>query len=122
MLLWCPAPQLAHDIAQRLQADHTLRSAAVQKVVLGTPLNAIAHQLMRVWQLPDMLIKCTDDRRAQDTQVRSVMLGVQIVRHTQHGWDAPHAQAALHDDVSEVARLLTLSHEAAERLLKAIDS
>ena len=122
MLLWCHAPKLAHDIAQRLQADHTLRSAAVQKVVLGTPLNAIAHQLMRVWQLPDMLIKCTDDRRAQDTQVRSVMLGVQIVRHTQHGWDAPHTQAALHDDVSEVARLLTLSHEAAERLLKAIDS
>lgn len=122
MLLWCHAPKLAQEMAQRLQTDHTLRSAAVQKVVLGMPLSAVAHELMRVWQLPDMLIKCTDDRRAQDPQVRSVMLGVRIARHTQHGWDSPHAQAALHDDVSEVARLLTLSHEVAERLLKAIDS
>jgi hypothetical protein len=77
---------------------------------------------MHIWQLPDMLIKCTNDRLAQDPQVRSVMLGVQIARHTQYGWDDPHAQAALHDDVSEVARLLTVSHEVAERLLKAIDS
>lgn len=122
MLLWCHAPKLAQEIAQRLLGDHTLRSAAVQKVVLGTPLSNVSHELMRVWQLPDMLIKCTDDRRAQDPQVRSVMLGVQIARHTQHGWDAPHAQAPLHDDVSEVARLLTLSYEVAERLLKAIDS
>ena len=122
MLLWCHAPKLAQEMAQRLQTDHTLRSAAVQKVVLGMPLSAVAHELMRVWQLPDMLIKCTDDRRAQDPQVRSVMLGVRIARHTQHGWDSPHAQAALHDDVSEVAKLLTLSHEGAERLLKAIDS
>ena len=122
MLLWCHAPKLAQEMAQRLQTDHTLRSAAVQKVVLGMPLSAVAHELMRVWQLPDMLIKCTDDRRAQDPQVRSVMLGVRIARHTQHGWDSPHAQAALHDDVSEVAKLLTLSHEVAERLLKAIDS
>ncbi|WP_306564400.1 HDOD domain-containing protein [Aquabacterium sp.] len=122
MLLWCHAPKLAQEMAQRLQTDHTLRSAAVQKVVLGMPLSAVAHELMRVWQLPDMLIKCTDDRRAQDPQVRSVMLGVRIARHTQHGWDSPHAQAALHDDVSDVAKLLTLSHEVAERLLKAIDS
>lgn len=122
MLLWCHAPSLAQEIAQRLQGDHTLRSSAVQKVVLGTPLSAIANELMRVWQLPDLLVKCTDDRRTQDPQVRSVTLAVQIARHTQHGWEAPHAQAALHDDVEEVARLLTLSPEAAQRLLIALDS
>ncbi|MBP7131754.1 MAG: HDOD domain-containing protein [Aquabacterium sp.] len=122
MLLWCHAPKLAQEIAKCLQSDHTLRSVAVQKVVLGAPLSAIGHELMHIWQLPDMLIKCTNDRLAQDPQVRSVMLAVQIARHTQYGWDDPHAQAALHDDVSEVARLLTVSHEVAERLLKAIDS
>lgn len=122
MLLWCHAPLLAQDIAQRLKADHTLRSAAAQKMVLGIPLSALSHELMRLWQLPEMLIRCTDDRLAQDPQVRSVMLGAQIARHTQHGWDAPHAQAALPDDVSEVARLLTLSHEAAQRMLVAIES
>lgn len=122
MLLWCHAPKLALEMAQLLESDHTLRSLPVQRMVLGTTLNAIAHELMRAWRLPEMLIKCTDDRRAQDPQVRTVMLAVQLARHTQHGWEAPHAQAALYDDVLEVARLLNLSHEVAERLLRAIDS
>lgn len=122
MLIWCHAPALAQDIAQSLEADHTLRSANVQKGVLGTPLAPVARGLMKAWQLPAMLVKCTDDRLAQDPQVRNVMLALQIARHTQHGWDAPHAQAALHDDVSEVARLLNLSHEVAQRMLMAVDS
>jgi hypothetical protein len=51
-----------------------------------------------------------------------VMLGVRIARHTQHGWDDPHAQAALPDDVYEVAKLLNLSPDAAFRLLITMDS
>lgn len=122
MLLWCHAPKLAREISDLLESDHTLRSTTIQKLILGTSLNAIAHELMRAWRLPEMLIKCTDDRRAQDPQVRTVMLAVQLARHTQHGWESPHAMAALHDDVEEVARLLTLSHDVAERLLRSIDS
>jgi hypothetical protein len=45
---------------------------------------------------PTLLIQCTNDRNAQDPKVRSVMLAVRIARHTQYGWDDPHAQAALH--------------------------
>lgn len=120
MLLWCHAPKLAKEIAQKLREDPSLRSSAVQKVVLGLTLNTLSQELMREWQLPDMLIKCTDDRRAHDPQVRNVMLAVQIARHTQYGWDDPHAQAALKDDIAGVAQLLNLSQEAATRLVMAL--
>ena len=122
MLLWCHAPALALEIANRQKADHTLRSADIQEEVLGIKLGDLSQELMRAWQLPDLLIKCMDDRNANDPKIRSVMLGVQIARHTQHGWDDPHAQAALPDDVAEVARLLNLSNDAAFRLLIGMDS
>jgi len=94
----------------------------VQQAVLGIQLSELAQELMRLWQLPYLLIKCIDDRNAVDPKVRSVMLGVQIARHTQHGWEDPHALAALPDDLAEVARLLNLSSEAAHRLLVGMDS
>lgn len=122
MLLWCHAPTLALQIASRLKGDYTLRSADVQREVLGIELGDLGQELMRAWQLPDLLIRCTNDRNAQDPKIRSVVLGVQIARHTQHGWDDPHAQAALPDDVKEVARLLNLSNDAAMRLLVGMDS
>jgi HD-like signal output (HDOD) protein len=122
MLLWCHAPALSLEMAQRLKTDHTLRSAEIQKEVLGVELGDLSQALMHAWQLPDMLIRCTDDRSTQDPKVRSVMLGVRIARHTQHGWDDPHAQAAMPDDVADIARLLNLSFEAAQRLLIGMDS
>ena len=70
-----------HDVAQRLQADHTLRSVDVQRKVLGVQLGDLAQELMHRWQLPDLLIRCTDDRKAQDPTVRTTMLGVRIARH-----------------------------------------
>jgi HD-like signal output (HDOD) protein len=122
MLLWCHAPTLALTLAHRLKDDHTARSTDVQEEVLGIRLGDLAQELMRAWQLPDLLIRCTDDRNASDAKIRNVMLGVRIARHTQHGWDDPHAQAALPDDVYEVAKLLNLSPDAAFRLLITMDS
>lgn len=121
MLLWCHAPALALDIAERLRADHTRRSADVQRKVLGIELGPLAQELMHRWQLPDLLIRCTDDRNAHDPTVRSVMLGVRVARHTQHGWDVPHALAALPDDATDVGRLLNLSPDAALRLIQGLD-
>ncbi len=121
MLLWCHAPVLAVRMAEHLKADHTRRSAEVQRSMLGIELGDLAQELMHRWQLPDLLIRCTDDRNANDPTVRSVMLGVRIARHTQHGWDAPHAQAALPDDAADVGRLLNLSVDAAMRLIHGMD-
>ncbi len=122
MLLWCHAPTLALKMAERQKMDHTLRSADIQREVLGITLGDLGQALMHVWQLPDLLIKCTNDREAHTSKIRTVMLGVQIARHTQHGWADAHAQAALPDDVAEVAGLLMISSEAAHRLLVAMDS
>jgi HD-like signal output (HDOD) protein len=122
MLLWCHAPALALEIARRQKADHTIRSADIQREVLGIELQDLTQALMARWQLPLLLQECTNDHHANNPKVRSVMLGVQIARHTQHGWDDPHAQAALPDDVAEVAQLLTLSREAAYRLLVSLDA
>jgi HD-like signal output (HDOD) protein len=121
MLLWCHAPTLALEIAQRQKADHTIRSADIQKEVLGIELCDLTQSLMTHWRLPPLLRECTNDHHAANPKVRSVMLGVQIARHTQHGWDDPHAQSALPDDVAEVAQLLTLSRDAAYRLLTTMD-
>ncbi len=122
MLLWCHAPELALQLAQRLAADHTLRSADVQHELLGVNLSDLTQSLMAAWHLPLMLRECTNDRDMNDPKVRSVTLAVQIARHTQHGWDDPHAKAALPDDVAEVAQLLTLSWDSAHRLLLSMDS
>jgi len=121
MLLWCLAPGLALTLSRRLAADHTLRSSEVQQEVLGVQLQDLAQVLMRRWQLPDLLIHCTDERLASDPKVRSVALGVRIARHTQHGWDDPHCLAALPDDVSDVGQLLNISPDAAMRLIKGMD-
>lgn len=122
MLLWCHAPALALDIAQRLKADHTQRSGDLQREVLGLELPDLNQALMAHWRLPKLLQECTNDHRALDPKVRSVTLAVQIARHTQHGWDDPHAKAAMPDDVAEVARLLNLSWDSAQRLLMSMDS
>ncbi|MEY4765607.1 MAG: hypothetical protein RI907_2280, partial [Pseudomonadota bacterium] len=82
----------------------------------------LTQALMAAWQLPPLLRECTNDRHATDPKVHSVMLSVQIARHTQHGWDDPHAKAALPDDVAEVAKLLNLSWDSAHRLLTSMES
>lgn len=51
MLLWCHAPELAMDIDQRQRADPALRSAAVQRQVLGVELVDVQQALMRAWRL-----------------------------------------------------------------------
>lgn len=121
MILWCHAPVLMLEITRRLKGDHTLRSAAVQQEVLGVRIDDLAQELMRCWQLPDLLIHCSDQRLVNDPKVRTVTLGVRIARHTQHGWDDPHCLAALPDDASDVGLLLNIAPEAAHRLIRGLD-
>ncbi len=121
MLLWCHAPTLMLEVTNRLKADHTLRSATVQKDVLGIHIDDLAQELMRRWQLPDLLIHCSDHRLVNDPRVRTVTLGVRIARHTQHGWDDPHCLAALPDDASDVGQLLNIAPEGTHRLNRGLD-
>ena len=117
MLLWCHAPALAARILDAQCADPTLRSAAAQKQVLGIELPDLQQALMKAWHLPDLLIRISDDRHVENPSVRNVVLAVRLARHTASGWN----NAAVPDDIDDVARLLNLSHAATLALVQDID-
>lgn len=118
LLLWLRAPELMQTIALRQRADATLRSADVQLAVLNIRLPQLQHELMRRWRMPALMVALTDDeQQAQKVQVRNVMLAVRLARHSAHGWD----NAALPDDLHDIATLLNLTLEPATRLVHEID-
>ena len=117
MLLWLHAPALALRIAERQRRDAALRSAAVQRELLNIELPDLQHALMRAWRLPELLVQITDAHHADTAQVRNVRLAVRVARHSAAGWD----NAALADDVRDIAALLNLGEEPTLRLLREID-
>jgi hypothetical protein len=119
LLLWLRAPVLAQAIAERQAADPSLRSAALQRELLHVEVCDLEHALMVAWRLPGLLIEMTDDHSTHASpQLRNVQLAIRVARHSAAGWD----NAALPDDVTDVAQLLNLSTEATLRLLREIDA
>ncbi len=116
MLLWCHAPTLALRIQHAQRADPTLRSSVAQLEVLNIDLMDLQQSLMKAWRLPELLIRISDDRHAEHPSVRSVALAVRLARHTAQGWD----NAALPDDVKDIATLLNLSQAATLELVSGI--
>jgi HD-like signal output (HDOD) protein len=118
LLLWCHAPALALEIARRQRADASLRSALVQESVLGVTLGELQQALMKAWRLPALLIRLDDELHADSPQVKNVVLAVRLARHTAQGWE----DAALPDDVAEIAELLQLGMASTLKLLQEVDS
>ena len=116
LLLWCHAPMLALRIREAQRADSALRSSAAQLAVLNVKLHDLQQSLMRAWRLPELLIRISDERHADDAGVRTVMLALRLARHTAQGWD----NAAIPDDVSDIATLLNLSTDATLQLVRGI--
>jgi HD-like signal output (HDOD) protein len=117
MLLWLHAPTLALQIAERQRLDPTLRSASVQREVLNIELQDLQQALMRAWRLPELLVQINDARHAETAQVRNVLLAVRLARHTARDWD----NAALPDDVRDIAALLNMGEGPTLNLLREID-
>ena len=117
LLLWCHAPGLALQIADRQAGDVTLRSTDAQHAVLGIELPQLQQALMKAWRLPALLIRLDDDSNAEASQVKNVLLAVRVARHSAQGWD----NAALPDDVAAVGALLQLASASALKLLREID-
>jgi HD-like signal output (HDOD) protein len=117
MLLWVHAPDLALQIATLQDADHSLRSAATQRQVLGIELADLEQALMKRWHLPELLTRITNDNFERDPQVRCVHLAVRLARHTARGWD----DAAVPDDLHDIAELLNLGESHALKLLHEFD-
>lgn len=116
MLLWCHAPTLALRIRTMQRTDPALRSSAAQLAVLNIDLMDLQQSLMKAWRLPELLIRISDDRHAEHPSVRSVALAVRLARHTANGWD----NAALPDDVKDIAQLLNLSQAATLQFVREI--
>jgi HD-like signal output (HDOD) protein len=116
MLLWLHAPALALQIAAAQQQDPALRSATIQRELLHIELHDLQQALMRAWHLPELLVRINDERHAETAQVRNVQLAVRLARHTARGWD----NAALPDDVRDIAALLNLGETPTLHLLHDI--
>jgi HD-like signal output (HDOD) protein len=113
ILMWCFAPTLALQVAERQKADHTLRSVAIQEEIYGVPLYQIKLALAQAWHLPQLLITLMDHDNAEHPRVRNVKLAVDLARHSANGWD----NAALPDDFKAIGELLHLNQEALMRRL-----
>ena len=105
LLMWCFAPQDMLKIRAMQQKDKALRSRAVQEQVLGFALSDLQQALIKEWSLPQLLLTLMDDGNARQTQVRNVVLAVNLARHSANGWN----DAALPDDYKELGELLRIS-------------
>jgi len=104
MLMWCFNPEQMLKIHRLQAADKSLRSAEVQKQVLGFTGVELQRQLAAEWHLPELLQNLMNPALAQTTRVRNVTLAANLARHSAHGWD----NDALPDDYREIADLLRM--------------
>ena len=117
MLMWCHAPTLQLRIADAQRADPTLRSATVQREVLNMELDDLRQALMKLWRLPELLVRISDDRHADKAIVRNVLLAVRLARHTAQGWDNP----GVPDDIEDIAKLLNAAPRVALAYVQRIE-
>ncbi|HEX7441346.1 MAG TPA: HDOD domain-containing protein [Caldimonas sp.] len=118
MLLWCHAPRLALRIHAMQGADPTLRSSVAQRSVLGIELDELQQALVAAWRLPTLLAEIGQEPQAAQSGARAVTLGSRLARHAAAGWD----NAAIPDDIAEVAAFLNLSPAAALKLVMELDA
>lgn len=102
MLLWYFAPAQAEEIGVKLAQDPNLRSADVQRAVLGFSLNDLQLALAAAWGLPPLTNSLMDDYRADRPRARNVLLAVNLARHAANGWE----DAALPEDLGSIRRLI----------------
>lgn len=107
MLMWCFAPQQMLKIRAMQQQDKTLRTRTAQEQVFGFSLLDMQKQLIKNWELPELLLTLMDDACSNQQRVRNVVLAVNLARHSANGWD----DAALPDDYKDIAELLRMKPE-----------
>lgn len=117
MLMWCHAPTLQLRIQEAQRADAKLRTATAQRAVLNIETDDLRQTLMTLWHLPELLVRISDDRHAEQAIVRNVVLAVRLARHTMQGWDNP----GVPDDIEDIAKLLNAAPRVALAYVHKID-
>jgi HD-like signal output (HDOD) protein len=113
MLLWICMPESAIHLKHIKDRSEGLRSASVQRIVLGFPLVELQTRLARSWSLPQLLQSLMDDLHAEKPRVLNVTFAAALARHTSHGWH----NAAIPYDVKGVGRLIGGNGEAAHKVV-----
>jgi HD-like signal output (HDOD) protein len=116
MLIWCHAPTLALEIRSMQQTNPTLRSNSLQRFVYNIELDDLRQALMKLWHLPELLIRISDGKHPDHPSVRNVLLAVRVARHSEHGWDNP----ALPDDINDIAILLNAAPRVVPAFLRKV--
>ena len=116
MLMWCFNPGQMLEIQKRQAADTTLRSADVQKQVMGFTGMDFQRQLTIEWNLPELLLNLMDPAQANTSRVRNVKLAANLARHSAQGWD----NDALPDDYREIAALLRMEPDKVAAMVKSV--
>jgi HD-like signal output (HDOD) protein len=117
MLMWCHAPTLQQHIIEAQRADPSLRTTAIQRSVFNIELDDLRQNLMKLWRLPELLVRISDNRHPEQSIVRNVVLAVRLARHTADGWNNP----AIPDDVDEIAQLLNATPRVTLAFVRKID-
>jgi len=117
MLLWLHAPDLMVKIRRMQEADSTLRSSVIQQQVLGIEIADLRQTLMKLWRLPELMVNISDERHAERPNVKCVVLAVRLARHAALDWE----NAAIPDDVEDIAKLLNASPRVTLGFLHKID-
>lgn len=118
MLLWCLEPRRALAIAAAQAADPTLRSQTAQADALGIDLRTLQRALIEAWHLPTLVDTETarSERPLATSGAQTVDLATRLARHLDHGW----SDAALPDDIADVATLLNVAPGVAESLVRSV--
>jgi HD-like signal output (HDOD) protein len=104
IMCWVCAPKLTQEAFDLLHNKPGLRSVIAQRAVFGIPFEAMQLQLVRVWQLPELLVTLMDPEHADNPRVRTVLLADDLSRHVSHGWGDP----AIPDDLEAIEALLRI--------------
>ena len=117
MLMYCYAPTMEMEIRAMQQANPTLRSVSLQRFVFNIDLSDLRQELMKFWRFSELLVRISDSKHADHPTVRNVLLAVRLARHTELGWD----NAALPDDIEDIAKLLNAPPRVARGFVYKID-
>jgi HD-like signal output (HDOD) protein len=104
IMCWVCAPKLTQEAFSLLHSKPGLRSTIAQRAVFGETFEALQLQLVRVWQLPELLVTLMDPEYADSPRVRTVLLADDLSRHLANGWADP----AIPDDLDAIQALLRI--------------
>ena len=107
IVCWVYAPTLTANVYELQKADRSLRTVVAQRRVFLVSAAEIQQSLVRVWGLPQLLVRLLDETHHLDPRVRPVELAVRIARHSSRGWD----DAGLPDDFADAQNLLRVGRE-----------